>query len=150
MTLVQRYYMQRVFVVAEFCLDASVRQSLIEMSPGQRTVIRVLVQQYRSMGTYTEYKTFSENRTSRRTCCNSMGPTSIETAHTSKNYLDIYLMEQGREFKAAVEFWQPANIGAVSVCSFARVYKLREAHSCRAVSVFIHRQCVNKKSKTST
>ena len=49
--------------------------------------------------------------------------------------------------KAAVEFWQPANntIGVVSVCSFAR-----SVHSGRAVSVFIHRQCVNKKSKTST
>ena len=51
----------------------------------------------------------------------------------------------------AVEFWQPANdnIGAVSVVLDV-VYKLRVSHSCRAVLVFIHRQCVNKKSKTST
>ena len=30
------------------------------------------------------------------------------------------LMKQWREFKAAVEFWQPQNIGAVSACSSAR------------------------------
>ena len=49
-----------------------------------------------------------------------------------------------------MEFWQPANddIGAVSVVLDV-VYKLRVAHSSRAVLVFIHRQCVNK-SKTST
>ena len=38
MTPVQRYNMLRAFVVVEFCLDASVRPSLIELSPGQRTV----------------------------------------------------------------------------------------------------------------
>ena len=42
-------------------------------------------------------------------------------------------MEQWREVKA-VEFWQPANdnIGAVSVVLDV-MYKLRGAHSCRAV-----------------
>ena len=54
-------------------------------------------------------------------------------------------MEQWSEVKS-VEFWQPANdnIGAVSVVLDVG-YKLRIAHSCRAVLVFIHRQCVNKK-----
>ena len=57
---------------------------------------------------------------------------------------------QLRDFPLAVEFWQPANdnIGAVSVVLDV-VYKLRVARSCRAVLVFIHRQCVNN-SKTST
>ena len=43
---------------------------------------------------------------------------------------------------------QTINIDAVSVVLDV-VYKLRVAHSCRAVLVFIHRQRVNK-SKTST
>ena len=44
-----------------------------------------------------------------------------------------------------MEFLQPANdnIDAVSVVLDV-VYKLRVAHYCRAVLVFIHRQCVNK------
>ena len=69
--------------------------------------------------------------------------------HIKKITSTLDLMEQWSEVKA-VEFWQPANddFGAVSVVLDV-VYKLRVAHSCRAVPVFIHRQCVNK-SKTST
>ena len=61
----------------------------------------------------------------------------------------LHIMEQWSEVNA-VEFWQPANdnTGAVSVVLDV-VYKLKVAHSCRAVLVFIHRQRVNK-SKTLT
>ena len=38
MTPVSRYDILLAFVVVEFCLDAPVHPSLIEMSPGQRTV----------------------------------------------------------------------------------------------------------------
>ena len=76
-------------------------------------------------------------------------PTRIETAHINKFTSTRDLMEQWSEVKA-VEFWQPANdnIGAMSVV-LDIVYKLRVAHSCRAVLVLIHRQYVNK-SETST
>ena len=60
-------------------------------------------------------------------------------------------IEQWSEFKA-VEIFGSANdnnIGATSVCSFACSEKLIVAHSCRAVLVSIHLQCVNKKSKNS-
>ena len=56
-------------------------------------------------------------------------------------------MEQWSEVKA-VEFWQPANdnIGAVSVVLDV-VYKLRIAHSCRAVFVLrkASEACVNRR-----
>ena len=114
---------------------------MIELSPGQSTV-----SEYSSTEVWVRrlnLRRLRENRTGRRTCS--------KKPHTSTKFTStLDLMEQWSEDKA-VEFLQPANdnIGAVSVVLDV-VYKLRVvAHSCRAVLVFIHRQCVNK-SKTST
>ena len=141
--------MLRAFVVAEFCLDASVRPSLIELLPGQGTV-----SEYNSSTEVwvrrLNLRRLRENRTGRRTCCNSGELRRAPKPHTSTKFTStLDLMEQWSEVKA-VKFWQPANdnIGAVSVVLDV-VYKLRVAHYCRAVLVFIHRERVNK-SKTST
>ena len=141
--------MLRASVEVEFCLYASVRPSLIELSPGQRIV---------SENSSTEVcvrrlnlRCLRENRTGSRTCRDSGKPRRASKPHTSTKFTStLDRMEQWREVKA-VEFWQPANdnIGAVSSVVLDVMYKLRGAHSCRAVLVFIHRQCANK-SKTST
>ena len=135
--------------MAEFCLDASVRPSQIELSPGQSTV-----SEYSSTEVWVRglnLRRLRENRTGRRTCCNAGEPRRASKPHTSTKFTStLGVMDQWSEIKA-VEFWQPANdnIGAVSVIVLDVVYKLRVAPSCRAVLVFIHRQCLNK-SKTST
>ena len=68
MTPVSRYDMLRASVVWEFCPDASVRPSLIELSPGERTV-----SDYSSTEVWVRrhnlIRLCRENRTSRRTCC---------------------------------------------------------------------------------
>ena len=121
---------------------------MIELSPEQSTVF-----EYSSTEVWVRrlnLRRLRENRTGRRTCCNSGEPRRASKPHTSTKFTStLDLMEQWSEVKA-VEFLQPANdnIGAVSVVLDV-VYKLRVAHFCRAVLVFIHRQCVNK-SKTST
>ena len=140
--------MLRAFVVAEFCLDASVHPSLIELSPGQSTV-----SEYSSTEVWVRrlnLRRLRENRTGRRTCCNSGEPRRPSKSYTSTKFAStLDSTEQWSEVKA-VECWQPAteNIGAVSAVLNV-VYKPRVAHSCRAaVLVLIHRQCV--KSKTLT
>ena len=140
--------MLRAFVVVEFCLDASVRPSLIELLPGQRTV-----SEYSS----TEVRVRRMNlRRLRETVpgdepAATPGSPDEHRNRTHQQNLPRPLIEWNSwsEVKA-VEFRQPANddIGTVSVILDV-VYKLRVEHSCRAVLVFIHRQCVNK-SKTST
>ena len=121
--------MLRAFVVAEFCLDASVRPSMIELlSPGQSTV-----SQYSSTEVWVRrlnLRRLRENRTSRRTCCNSGEPRRASKPHTSTKFTStLDLIEQWSEVKA-VEFLQPANdnICAVSVLVLDVVYKLRVAH----------------------
>ena len=107
--------MLRAFVVAEFCLDASVRPSMIELSPGQSTV-----SEYSSTEVWVRrlnLRRLRENRTGRRTCCNSGEPRRASKPHTSTKFTStLDLMEQWSEVKA-VEILQPANdnIDAVSV-----------------------------------
>ena len=121
--------MLRAFVVAEFCLDASVRPSMIELSPGQSTI-----SEYSSSTQVwvrrLNLRRLRENRTGRRTCCNSGKPQRASKPHTSTKFTPTRdLMERWSEVKV-VEFLQPANdnIGAVSVLVLDVVYKLREAH----------------------
>ena len=120
--------MLRAFVVAEFCLDASVRPSMIELSPGQSTV-----SEYSSTEVWVRrlnLRRLRENRTGRRTCCNSGEPRRASKPHISTKFTStLDLMEQWSEVKA-VEFLQPANdnIGAMSVLVLDVVYKLRVAH----------------------
>ena len=111
-----------------FCLGASVRPSMIELSPGQSTV-----SEYSSTEVWVRrlnLRRLRENRTGRQTCCNSGEPRRASKPHTSTKFTStLGLMEQWSEVRA-VEFWQPANdnIDAVSVVLDV-VYKLRVAHS---------------------
>ena len=121
--------MLRAFVVAEFCLDASVRPSMIELSPGQSTV-----SEYSSTEVWVRrlnLRRLRENRTGRRTCCNYSGESRrASKPHTSTKFTStLDLMEQWSEVKA-VEILQTANdnIGAVSVLVLDVVYKLRVEH----------------------
>ena len=149
MTPVLRYDMLRAFVVVEFCLDASVRWSLIELSPGQRTV-----SEYSSTEVWVRrlnLRRISENRTSRRIYCNSGEPGEYRN-RTHQQNLPRPLIQ--RNSGAGLKPWnfgshQTTSVRCLPVVLHV-VYKLRVAHSCRTVSVFIHRECVNKKSKTST
>ena len=109
---------------------------MIELSPGQSTV-----SEYSSTEIWVRrlnLRRLRENHTGRRTCCNSGEPRRASIPHTSTKFTStLDLMEQWSEVKA-VEFLRPANdnIGAVSVLVLDVVYKLRGAHSCRAVLVF--------------
>ena len=109
--------MLRAFLVVEFRLGASVRPSLIELSPGQRTVYG-----YSSIQVWVRrlnLRRLSQNRPANKPVAIPESPTSMETAKFTSTF---DLIEQWSEFKA-VEFWQPANnnnIGAASVCSSAR------------------------------
>ena len=129
--------MLRAFVVAEFCLDASVRLSMIELSPGQSTV-----SEYSSAEVWVRrlnLRRLRENRTGRRTCCNSGEPRRASKPHTSTKFTSTPdLMEQWSEVKA-VEFLQPSNdnIGAVSVLVLDVVFKLRGAH-CGLLCLCFH------------
>ena len=123
--------MLRTFVVVQFRLDASVRPSLIELSPGQRIVSEYSTEVWVRR---LNLRRLRENRTGSRTCYDSGKPRRASKPHTSTKFTStLDRMEQWGEVKA-VEFWQPANdnIGAVSVVLDV-VYKLRVAHSCRAV-----------------
>ena len=133
--------MRCAFVVVQFCLDASVRPSLIELSPGQRTVSEYssTVRKHGQVDQNTNPLQFWEAR-------------RVSKPHTSakiKFTSNFDPMEQWSEFKV-VELWQPANnnIGAAYVCSPARSVQTSNAvaHSCRTVLVFIHPQHVNKKA----
>ena len=99
---------------------------MIELSPGQSTV-----SEYSSTEVWVRrlnIRRLRENRTGRRTCCNSGEPRRVSKPHTSTKFTStLDLMEQWSEVKA-VEFLQPANdnIGAVSVVLDV-VYKLRVA-----------------------
>ena len=75
--------MRAFVVVVEFCLDASVRPSLVEMSPGQRTVF-----EYSSTGVWVRrlnLRHLRGNRTSRRTCCNSGEPDEYQNRTHEQN-----------------------------------------------------------------
>ena len=110
----QTYDMLRSFVVAEFCLDASVRPSLKELSSGQSTA-----SEYSSTEVWVRrlnLRRLRENLTGRRICCNSGEPRPASKPHTPIKFTStLDLVEQLSEVKA-VEFWQPANdnMGAVS------------------------------------
>ena len=101
---------------------------MLELSPGQSTV-----SEYSSTEVWMRrlnLRRLRENRTGRRTCCNSGEPRRASKPHTSTKFTStLDLMEQWSEVKA-VEFLQPANdnIGAVSVLVLDVVYKLRVAH----------------------
>ena len=77
--------MLRAFVMAEFCLDASVRPSLIELSPGQSTVSA-----YSSTEVCVRRLNLRRLRENRKTNLLQFrgAPTSIETAHMNNIYFD--------------------------------------------------------------
>ena len=85
--------MLRAIVVVKFCRDASVRRSLIELLPGQRTVSL-----YSSTEVWVRIlnlRRLSENRTSRRTCCNSEEPDEYRNRTHQQNLpRPLILMEQ--------------------------------------------------------
>ena len=131
--------MLRAFVVAEFCLDASVRPSMIELSPGQSTVSEYNSSDEVWVRRLNLIRRLRENRTARRTCCNSGEPRRASKPRKSTKFTSsLDLMEQQWSEVKAMEFWQPALYWRSSTTTVITVVLQRFAEDPLIVSDLVY------------